>query len=111
MASDEDTPNVRQGSPPVAAADAAVEDSIVMIDPSGVITSCNEAAQRLLGCRAEDAVGRSLLTFHDPVDIVYRATVLDVEPGIDVLTAAAWPDPAMGREWTCVGAGGERVPV
>ncbi|MEY2441531.1 MAG: hypothetical protein QOJ46_957 [bacterium] len=87
----------------------ALHPAVLTTDRDGVITSCDRAAQRLLGCRAEDAVGRPLMTFYDPVEVVARAAKLGIAAGWEVLVAQARGGSPEAREWTCVRPGGERV--
>ena len=105
MASRHDPPRDREAAEPAD----AVGHAVVTTDRDGVITSCDAAAQRLLGCRALDAVGRPLMTFYDPVEIVARAAELGIAPGWDVLAAAARRGAPETREWTWVHRGGEHV--
>jgi PAS domain S-box-containing protein len=95
---------------PGAGLDAGAGEAVVTTDAAGVITSCNRAAQQLLGCRAEDAVGQSLLTFHDPAEVVERGAARGVAPGWEVIAAQGAEGPGRAT-WTCVGVGGRRTRV
>jgi len=91
---------------------AATEQSIIGTDVDGRVTVFNEGAERMLGYRAADVVGRETLTLiHDPQEIAGRAAELGVRPGFDVLVAAARRNEAETREWTYVRKDGGRVPV
>jgi PAS domain S-box-containing protein len=105
MSSSHDKPSDLGGAPSTPALDPAV----LTTDRDGVITSCDRAAERLLRCRAEDAVGRSLLTFYDPVEVVARAAKLGIPAGWEVVAGGARCDAPEAQEWTCVRPGGERV--
>ena len=93
-------------------------NSVIATDLDGTITLFNPAAERLLGYRAEDVVGRvSPAIFHDPDEIARRAESLSAEigrpvaPSIDVFIAR----PRLGRvetaEWTYLTKSGDRRPV
>jgi PAS domain S-box-containing protein len=105
MATSHETPGDRDAGEPAG----PLAPAVITTDRDGVITSCDGAAQRLLGCRADDAVGRSLMTFYDPVEVVARAATLGISAGWDVIAAAARGSASEPRQWTCVRPGGERV--
>jgi diguanylate cyclase (GGDEF)-like protein/PAS domain S-box-containing protein len=77
----------------------------------GVITFFNEGAERLLGYRATDVVGRMRgLELHVWEEIEAVAAELGVEPGRAVFTTLAQGE-AGTREWTFVRADGSHVRV
>jgi PAS domain S-box-containing protein len=91
---------------------AATEHPIIGIDTTGTITFFSEGAERMLGYRAEEVVGRATPTLiHDPAELAARAAELGVAPGFEALVAAAREDRAEAREWTYLHKDGTRVPV
>ena len=91
---------------------AATEHSIVGTDTTGTITVFNKGAERMLGYRADEVVGRETpILIHDPRELGARAAELGVEPGFEVLARAARRREAETREWTYVRKDGGRVPV
>ena len=90
---------------------AATEHSIVGTDVDGRITVFNEGAERLLGYSAREVVGREMTTLHDRAEVATRAAELGVDPGFQVLAAAARRNRPETREWTYVREDGGRVPV
>ncbi len=90
---------------------AATGDAIFTTSPTGVITFFNEGAERLLGYRADDVVGKMRgLELHVWEEIVAVAAELGVEPGREVFTTIAG-NAADTREWSFVRADGMRVRV
>src|SRR5438132_1659253 len=78
---------------------AATEYSIIGTDPDGVITVFNVGAERMLGYRAEELVGRHTPeVFHDPGEVAARAAELGVSPGFEVFVWAARQGRAETRE-------------
>jgi len=91
---------------------AATEYSIIGTNPEGTITVFNEGAERLLGYRAEEAVGALALTaIHDPAEIAARAEKLGIAPGFEVFVSAARRGAAETREWSYVRKDGTQFPV
>jgi diguanylate cyclase (GGDEF)-like protein/PAS domain S-box-containing protein len=74
----------------------SLSDSVIVTTPNGLIKSCNEATQRLLGYSAAELVGKPLLGFIDPA---HRGSVN--------LSAAA-PE---ARETVLRTASGQTIPV
>jgi PAS domain S-box-containing protein len=92
--------------------------AIISTDPDGIIRTFNPAAERLLGYRAGEVVGRiTPATFHDPEEVARRARVLSVElgrpvaPGFEAFVAKARLGLADQQEWTYLRRDGTRVPV
>jgi PAS domain S-box-containing protein len=74
----------------------SLSDSVIVTSPDGLIKSCNEASQRLLGYSEADLVGKPLLGF---VDEAHRS-------GLNLATAA--PE---ARETVLRTASGQTIPV
>lgn len=91
---------------------------IVATDTAGTIVSFNRAAQRMLGYRPEEVLGKaSPAVLHDPEELIQRAVDLGREsgetitPGFDVLVAQARRGHPDEREWTWIRKDGSRLPV
>lgn len=69
--------------------DAATEQSIIATDARGFITVFNKGAERMLGYRAEEMIGRTPEVLHDPVEIRQRAEELGIAPGFAVFLDTA----------------------
>jgi diguanylate cyclase (GGDEF)-like protein/PAS domain S-box-containing protein len=92
--------------------------SVIATDPGGVIVSFNRAAERLLGYRAKEMIGRCTpALIHDPAEITARAQSLSRElgrpiaPGFEVFIARASGGEVEEHEWTYVRKDGSRFPV
>jgi len=92
--------------------------SIVSTDVNGTIVSFNKAAQRLLGYRPEELVGRHTPEIiHDQKEVVERAAELSralgkpIAPGFEIFVAKARYGHIDEREWTYVRKDGSHVPV
>lgn len=91
----------------------ATGTGIIGTDATGIITVFNSGAERLLGYRAEEVLGRATpALFHDPAELAARAVELGVEPGFAVFTSvleqgAAWEQ----RDWSYLGKSGSRCTV
>lgn len=88
--------------------------SIITTDMEGTILSFNLAAERLLGYRAEEMIGRHTPELiHDKAEIETRAQELtrklgrSVKPGFEVFVA----EPNDEREWTYICKDGSRFPA
>jgi len=96
----------------------SAEYSIISTDTDGLIMSFNAAAQRMLGYRATDVVGKlTPAILHDPDEIASRAVELSMElgqpiaPGFDVFVAKPRLGQAEEREWTYIRKNGSRFSV
>jgi diguanylate cyclase (GGDEF)-like protein/PAS domain S-box-containing protein len=91
---------------------AATECAIIGTDAKGTITVFNTGAERMLGYRGRDLVGRATpVELHDAAELAERAEALGLEPGFEVLVGTARLGRAETREWTYVRKDGERVAV
>jgi len=62
--------------------DSAVDYAIVGIDLEGVITSWNAGAERIMGWRAEEAIGRSVDLFFTPEDVEARISKAEMTAAV-----------------------------
>ena len=91
---------------------------IITTDTEGVILAFNRAAERSLGYRADELIGKfTPAVFHDPAEVVRRAQQLTaagqpVEPGFEVFVVGSRKH-IMGdaHEWTYIRKDGTRFPV
>jgi PAS domain S-box-containing protein len=91
---------------------ASTEYAIIGSEPTGVINVFNSGAERMLGYSADEVIHRCTPeVFHDPEEIRTRAAQLGVEPGYDVLVAAARTGEPETRDWSYVRKDGERLTV
>ncbi len=97
-------------------ADAAY--AVIAAELDGTITLFNPAAEKLLGYRADEMVGKTTpAIIHDATEVAQRAEVLNaelgtsLEPGFDVFVAKAKLGATDTNEWTYVRKDGSRVPV
>jgi hypothetical protein len=91
---------------------AATGHIIVACDPDGTIVEFNQGAERLLGYRADEVIGKHTpLLFHDPAETLARARDLGVEPGLHVFNQAATRGEVEIRDWTYVTKDGRRIIV
>ncbi len=91
---------------------AATEHSILATTLDGTITTFNEGAERMLGYRADELVGKQTpALLHDPNEVAQRAAELGIDPGFDVFVSIARRDRRETREWTYLAKDGTRVPV
>ncbi|MCI1191859.1 PAS domain S-box protein [Calidifontimicrobium sp. SYSU G02091] len=97
--------------------DAATEVAITAGDESGRVVLFNTGAERMLGWRADEVVGRmTVREFHVPEELEARARELSVEYGEPVDAMQATRAPALRgdfrpREWTYVRKDGTRLTV
>ena len=92
--------------------------ALTAVTPEGTYLSFNSAAERLLGYRADEVVGRETpLLIHDPKELADRAVELGrelgraIDPGIEALLARARMGFKDDRDWTLIRRDGTRVPV
>jgi PAS domain S-box-containing protein len=90
---------------------------IVSIDLQGRVQSFNRTAERLLGYRAEEMIGRALPEIFDADEVAARAHALSqvlerpVAPGLDVFVATLEPGQPTRSDWTHVARDGRRFPA
>lgn len=92
--------------------------AIIATDLQGIILTFNPAAERILGYRAEELVGKhSPAKIHDPEEVLARASILsaelgeEVQPGFDVFVAKTRRQLVDESEWTYICKNGSRCPV
>jgi len=92
--------------------------SIITATPTGLITSFNKAAERMLLYRADELVDKATPDiFHDKEEVIARAKELSkqlgitIAPGYDVFISLAKQGIPDEREWTYVRKDGTRFPV
>jgi len=92
--------------------------SIISTTPDGTIKTFNAAAERWLGYRAEELIGRhSPAVMHDEKEIIRRAGELSAElgteitPGFEVFVAKTRLGIPDEQEWTYIRKDGSRFPV
>ena len=92
--------------------------SIISTDPGGVIQTFNAGAERLLGYKSGEVVGKlTPLIIHDEEEIKQRAKELSLElnrpidPGFEVFVTKARHNIADEREWTYIRKDGTRFTV
>jgi PAS domain S-box-containing protein len=92
---------------------AATGHSVIACDLDGRITMFNPGAERMLGWRAADVLGRSMTdVLHDPGELAQRAAEVDCAPGLAVLTHAVTADGGMEtRDWSYLTHDGARLTV
>lgn len=96
----------------------SAQAAIISVDADGLIVSFNKAAQRLLGYREDEVIGRLRAeALHDPQEMAAHAAWLSerfgrrVGTGFEALTAYLHVHDADHREWQYVRKDGVRVPV
>lgn len=92
--------------------------SVITTDPRGIITSFNPAAEKMLGYRAEELIGRHTpAIIHDLGEIASRARALsqrfgtEIEAGFEVFVAETKRGFESQHEWTYLRKDGRRIPV
>jgi len=92
--------------------------SIIATSPDGTIRLFNQAAERMLGYKAAELIGKTTpAVLHDAAEIAARAWELsrelgrNVEPGFDVFVARLAVGSVEEHEWTYVRKDGSRFPV
>ncbi|MFN3304455.1 MAG: CHASE domain-containing protein [Roseateles sp.] len=96
---------------------AATDFSIIATDPDGLITVFNAGAERLLGYRAEEMVGRQTpALIHLPEEVMQRGAELSAAEGVAVqgfrvFVQVPEREGSEQREWTYLRQDGSRVPV
>jgi PAS domain S-box-containing protein len=96
----------------------STEYSIIATDVDGTITAFNAGAERMLGYRNAEVVGRMTpQSLHDLAEIHDRARTLTAEmgvpmaPGFEVFVAKARRGLPNDQEWTYIRKDGRRIPI
>lgn len=117
-----DSPSDSVDSPPGLAELKSIFDAagtmIVATDANGIVRVFNPAAERLLGWRADEVIGKqSPATWHVPAEVEVRAEELSrklgrtVRPGQDFVQTSSLESDGQPCEWTLVRKDGSTVPV
>jgi PAS domain S-box-containing protein len=92
--------------------------SIISTGPDGMIRTFNAAAERHLGYKAEEVVGKTTpAIIHDAEEVAARAVQLSeelgrvIEPGFETFVAKARTGLPDENEWTYIRKDGSRYPV
>ncbi len=91
--------------------------ALIAVDNQGHITLFNPAAERLLGYKEEEMMGKAPAVFHDPSEMATMAAILSKEfgetipVGIDVFTTRAKRGIVEADQWTYIKKDGTRFPV
>ncbi|MDE2429019.1 MAG: PAS domain S-box protein, partial [Burkholderiales bacterium] len=97
--------------------DAASEVAIIATDTDGVVTMFNRGAEKMLGYRADECVGKMFpAVFHDRNEMLQRSRELSEQLGrpilgIEIFTAVALLNGSETRNWIYVHKNGERFHV
>ncbi|MCC7477239.1 PAS domain S-box protein [bacterium] len=96
----------------------SAQAAIFSIDISGVITSFNAGAEKMLGYDAEEVIGRCTpMMLHDREEVSRRAEELSsefgrpVQSGLEVFTARPQAGKLEEHQWTFIGKDGSRLAV
>ena len=91
---------------------------IISTTPDGIVTSFNPAAERLLGYRSDEVIGKMKpASWHDREEVDQRANQLSEElgesipAGFEVFAARPRLNLPEEREWTFIRKDGRRIPV
>ncbi len=96
----------------VAAIGVALRDrAILLTDEYGHVTMLNRAAEKLLGYREEDVVGKPTTALYDPEDLAAARAELRTPPGADPLLELTRSGLPGRQNWTLLTRDGERRPV
>ena len=80
--------------------DAATKTAIISTDGNGLITSFNVGAERILGYKSKEVVGKeTVLLFHDKNEV----------PSFDVLKKIPTNAEFQTKDWTCYRKNGEKI--
>ena len=91
---------------------AVTEHSVIATDLQGVISVFNAGAERLLGYRAEELLGKAPAEIlHDPQELMVRAQAMGMRPSFLVYVQGIPRRGSRSLELNYVRRDGERVPV
>lgn len=97
--------------------DASTEVALIATDPKGTIVEFNRGAERLLGYKADEMIGKlTPATFHLAEEVQARGKALSAEvghtiQGFDVFVYRPTHEGFEERRWTYVRKNGSHVPV
>ena len=84
---------------------------LLLTDEYGHVTMLNRAAEKLLGYREEDVVGKPTTALYDPEDLAAARAELRTPPGADPLLELTRSGLPGRQNWTLLTRDGERRPV
>lgn len=91
---------------------------ITTSEPDGIIRSFNKGAEKMLGYKAEEMIGKTPAIIHDQSEVEARAEVLSkelgtiIKPGVDVFHIKSRQNNISDvNEWTYIAKDGTRIPV
>lgn len=94
----------------------SADESIISTNPDGIITSFSMGAERMLGYRAEELVGKKTPEIlHDSNEVLKRANDLSIvlgrtiQPGFEVFVINARNGQSDNCEWTYICKDGSRI--
>jgi PAS domain S-box-containing protein len=91
---------------------AATATAIIGADLRGVITTYNVGAERMLGWKASEVIGRETpAIWHHPQEIADQAAQLGIEPGFEVFVQAAREGRVEMRRWRWLRKDGSELDV
>ena len=85
--------------------------AVVLTDPDGHITSLNRAAEKLLGYRSEDIVGKPTTALSHPDDVDAVRAELRLPPGVDPLLEITRSGLPNQQRWRMLTRDGDVRPV
>jgi PAS domain S-box-containing protein len=109
---------LEQGSALQAAILNSANYAIVSTDATGTVTTFNATAERWLGYRAQDVIGKaSPALWHDPEEVMLQAAAFSrelgqtVPPGFETFAAQARFGPTRETQWSVICRDGRRFPA